>query len=342
MKKAIVTGLVIGLLIILQSCHQVEETEKIIVAEVNTELLTEINYAPPASCTGRLAGKEETKLSFKTGGIIGSILVDEGQYVTRGQVLAQLNTGEIQAQVDQAQSGVEKAKRDFGRARNLYNDSVATLEMYQDAQTGVDLAQARYEVAAFNLKYSTIAAPASGKILKRFAQPNELIAAGYPVFLFVSGEKSWVVRVDVTDKDIMRIRIGDSASVQLDAYPDTTFSARVTETGTFADPYTGTYEIEIMFDNNELPLISGLIASTRIFPSKKEKYIRIPIDAVSEADGQYANIMVFKDGDWAKKKARIAWILDDAVLVRQGFTVGEQVIVSGGSFLRPGDKVKSE
>ena len=117
--------------------------------------------ARPVSATGVLGPKEEVPLSFKVGGVIGRILVDEGQSVRAGDTLAALDLSEIDAGVTRARSAAEKAERDLTRAQRLYNDSVATLEQVQNAQTGRDVAAAELETATFNRRYAVIVAPAA-------------------------------------------------------------------------------------------------------------------------------------------------------------------------------------
>ena len=114
----------------------------------------------------------------------------------------------------------KKANRDFIRAENLYKDSVATLELYQDAKTALDIAKSNLEVARFNLKYSKIEAPSNGRILKILLEENEMTSPGYPVVLFGSTRENWVVRTNVSDKDMISIQIGDSAKITLDPYPE--------------------------------------------------------------------------------------------------------------------------
>src|SRR5881409_512511 len=91
--------------------------------------------APPVTATGTLGPKEEVTLSFKVGGVVSRILVDEGRSVRAGDTLAVLDLSEIDAAVVRARSAAEKAERDLTRARRLYADSVATLEQAQNAQT---------------------------------------------------------------------------------------------------------------------------------------------------------------------------------------------------------------
>src|SRR3989454_8195410 len=123
--------------------------------------------APPVTATGTLGPKEEVTLSFKVGGVVSRIFVDEGRVVQAGDTLAELDLSEIDAAVVRARSAAEKAERDLTRARRLYADSVATLEQAQNAQTGRDVTHAELETTLFNRRYAVIVAPASGLILRR-------------------------------------------------------------------------------------------------------------------------------------------------------------------------------
>ncbi len=246
MKNTIKTfSAIIIITLFFSACKEQVAEEKITEkVKVRTTKVIEKEMSIPVHCSGKLSSKEESKLSFKTGGIISNIFVDEGQKVKKGQVLAKLNLSEIQAQVNQARLGLEKAKRDFRRANNLYQDSVVTLEQLQNVTTALNIAKSNVKIAEFNLQYSTIKAPSNGKILKRVAEENEIIGTGYPIFLFGSTENDWIIRVNITDKDIFSLKLNDKAEIKFDAYPDKTFTASVTEIGNSADPYTGTYEVE--------------------------------------------------------------------------------------------------
>jgi RND family efflux transporter MFP subunit len=172
MKNIIKTlSAIIIIALIFNACKEQVKEEKIAEkVKVRTTKVIEKEMSIPVHCSGKLASKEESKMSFKTGGIISGIFVDEGQRVKKGQVLAKLNLSEIQAQVNQARLGLDKAERDFRRTNNLYNDSVVTLEQLQNATTALDIAKSNVEIAEFNLQFSTIKANSNGTILKRIAE----------------------------------------------------------------------------------------------------------------------------------------------------------------------------
>ena len=136
--------------------EELKHEEKIF---VKTAQVTKEEISLPIHTSGKLYSKTELKLSFKIAGIIEKILVEEGQKINKGQLLAKLDQSEISAQVMRAKSGFQKASRDLERVKRLYADSVATLEQMQDATTGFDIAKSNLKVAEFNLKHSAIYAP---------------------------------------------------------------------------------------------------------------------------------------------------------------------------------------
>jgi len=289
----------------------------------------------PIHTSGKLASKTESKLSFKTSGIIQKILVDEGQSVEKGQLLAALNLSEIKSKDRQAELALQKAQRDYNRAKNLYHDSVATLEQFQDARTALEVAKANANIAKFNLEYSEIRAPSQGKILKRVAEANEIVGAGYLVFLFASTESAWVVRVNLTDKDIISVRLGDSASVSFDAYPERTFTCHVSETGNAADPYTGTYEVELYMDEQPESLVSGFITRVDIYPAKNVKnLIILPVEALIDAKGMTGSCYVIRNEKPVRQTIEIYALMDTGVVVSSGLEDGDEVIVEGGEYIR--------
>ncbi|MBD3289882.1 efflux RND transporter periplasmic adaptor subunit [candidate division KSB1 bacterium] len=342
MKRIIELLLLITALVLVIGCGagdnegQREEAIYVKTAPVKKEMIS-----IPVVTSGRLSTQAEMKLSFKTGGILETLNADEGQMARQGQTLAALNLAEIEAKVKQAESAYQKAVRDLERVQRLFADSVATLEQRQDAETGVDIAEANLKVAKFNLRHSKIIAPSTGRILKRFVEKNELVSAGMPVFLFGSTENDWVIRVGVTDRDIMRVHIGDSATVKMDAYPARQFGAIVSEIAEFADPRSGTFEIELRLDPGELELKSGFNAQVTIFPSARQAMTIVPIEALVEGDRNTGFVFTLNESkDTAEKiKVRIDRIFDGTIGVSKGLESVSEVVTEGASYLTDGSKV---
>ncbi len=297
--------------------------------------------ARPVSATGVLGPKEEVPLSFKVGGVIGRILVDEGQSVRAGDTLAALDLSEIDAGVTRARSAAEKAERDLTRAQRLYNDSVATLEQVQNAQTGRDVAAAELETATFNRRYAVIVAPAAGVILRRNAEPGQLVQSGTAILVFGSRSRGVVLRAALADRDVVRLQRGDRAAVHFDALPDEVLQGTVTEIAAAADPLTGTYRVEVTLPR-AARLTSGLVGQVDIDPRADRPFSLVPIDAVLEADGSRATVFTLSaDGTHAERRAvRIAFLAGDRVAVVSGLEGARSVVTDGAAYLDDGSAVK--
>ncbi len=339
--KKIVLLIFFSLLLFAGCRHRVEISPKEEVTRVKVVEITPDSAAVSIHSNGILASAEELKLSFKTGGIVARVNVKEGDKAGKGDVLAELNLSEIKANVDLVRSGYEKAIRDWTRAKNLYNDTVATLEQYQNATTALNVAKSNLEIATFNLNHSTIKAPGEGVVLKQLVKENELVAAGYPVFLFGTKGKFWKVKSGISDRDVVKINPGDSAVIVFDAWPGIKFPAFISQVSEMADPMTGTYETELNLDGMGYRLASGFVAGVDIFPAHKQHLIIVPVSAVIEAEGKQGFIYYVTDSGIVKKtKVDIVTISGSDVALK-GIPEGiSEIIYEGAAYVNEGMKVE--
>jgi len=311
------------------------------ITRVKTVRIVTESISIPVHSSGFLATSEEMKLSFKAGGIVAKVNVREGDRVKKDVNLAELNLSEINANVNIAARVYEKALRDWTRVKNLYTDTVATLEQYQNAATALDVAKSNLEIARFNLRHSTIKAPGDGVILKQLVKENELISAGYPVFLFgVSGE-SWKVKSGLSDRDVVRINQGDSALITFSAYPRVRFHGEVEQISGISNPMTGTYEIEISLNRSGYRLAAGFIAGVDVFPSRKTSVLRIPVGAIVDADGETGYVYAVEGSEKVMKTKVSIVSLTGSYAAISGISADITEIVSeGAAYLRDGMKVE--
>jgi RND family efflux transporter MFP subunit len=295
----------------------------------------------PVRTSGFLSSEAQMKLSFKTGGIVDRIAVEEGELVRRGRLLASLKLDEIRAMAEQAKNGYEKAKRDFERAQNLYRDSVATLEQVQDAETGLNVAKSNLEIAEFNLAHSSISAPCDGRILKSLAEENELIGPGYPAFLFGTDGSGWIVKVGVVDRDAVRLAKNDSASVLFDAFPGERCAAAVRTVSGAPDPLSGVFEVELSVRSGAHRFVNGLMADAEIFPSRKRDMWVVPIEALAEADGNRGvAYTVGADSTARRLPVAIGFLSGRSAAVVSGLETVHAVVAEGASYLTDGAPVR--
>ena len=302
---------------------------------------------PPVIATGVVAAREEAKLSFKLGGVIRSIAVREGEAVKAGQRLATLEAAEIDAGVAQARAAHDKAQRDLERGQQLFKDDVLTQEQLDDLGTAAEVARAQLDAAQFNRRYADITAPADGRVLRRLAEPRELIAAGQPVLLVSRGAGGFTLKLGLPDRDFVQVRLGDPATLRFDAYPGREFQARVIERGEAADPRSGTFPVELEIDAadaTDAGLASGLIGRAEIAASGAgdAQLDYVPLAALVE--GNADSMLVFVH-DAATQKVRgqqvaVAFITERRAALRKPLPAGSRVVTEGAPYLHDGDVVR--
>ena len=345
MKKLPTIFILLLLILLLKGCakntHHDANTEEIIC--VKAEKLLETNFTKPIQCSGIVSSKRLIKLSFKTGGLISRIFVDEGSLVKKGQLIAELDMTEISSQVEQAKLSFEKAKRDLQRIKSLYNDTVATLEQYQNASSAYELAKENKNIAEFNQQYSAIKAPANGKIISKLAEEYELVGSGMPIIIFSEqGKDEWVIKAGVSDIDIVKIRKGDKAEVFIDAFPGQAFSATVSQISEAADPLSGTFEVEIAVHPENKEFKNGLVANVKIESKNSNTVTLVPPNVLIDLDGLKGYVFVFNKNDSTAKKTpvTIAYLQKNNVAVVEPINNSGLIITKGAAYLENGSKVK--
>jgi RND family efflux transporter MFP subunit len=297
--------------------------------------------APAIRTNGILANKDEFRLSFKVGGVIKRLAVREGERVRQGQRLAEIEQTEINAQVEQARQGYEKAQRDVERGERLYADNVISLEQLEDLRTQRAVAEATLNAAEFNWNYAAIVAPRDGTVLRKLAEERELVAAGNPVLVLGAQDQGFVVKTGLADREIVQVKLGDAAQIRLDALPDATLNGKVTEVASGSDPASGMFGIEVTLDSTSLPLKSGLVAKLSIVPASANSGSRVyvPIGSIVEGNGNRASVFVLENDVAKRREVDVAFIADETVALTSGVEAGASVVTDGALYLEDGERV---
>jgi RND family efflux transporter MFP subunit len=296
---------------------------------------------PVIKTSGLFTTDDETMLAFKTGGIIEKIYVKEGDAIRKGQLLATLNLTEIEAQVSQARLSYEKATRDFSRVERLYKDSVATLEQYQNARTGMEVASKQLESANFNRSYSEIRAMSNGFVLRKLVSEGQVISSGTSVFQTNgAGQGKWILKTGVSDGEWASISIGDKATITTDAMPDKVFEATVTRKSEGTD-INGAFTVELQLKSPGKGLASGLFGRATIQTNRNVSIWKIPYDALLDGDAQSGYVFATNDEKTAHKvPVRVASIEKDYVVIQSGLEDVKWLITSGSAYLKEGTIIK--
>lgn len=316
----------------------VPDTRTVTVAPVVTAPLGQTVHA-----VGTLAPKDEARLSFKVGGLIDTIPVEEGTRVSKGQLLAALKQTEVGAATEQARQTAAKAERDLARVRALFADGVATEEQVQDLTTASAVTQAALRSAEFNARYARIEAPADGVVLRKLADANELVQAGQPVLVVGGFGRGWIVKTSLADRDIVHVAPGDTVRVSFDAYPGRSYTGRISNVSSAAETATGTFPVEIQVEAGAERFVQGLVAKITLAPPGAQAAAAtvVPLQALLEANGDRAWVFVLDPTKSTVKRVviRTGRISAEQIEVVDGLRSGQQVVIDGAAFLTDGDTV---
>ena len=347
MKKTYLFSGVISILFLLASCKEGQKATNALgepdIIPVKVSAMSMLEIPDHISATGLVSTEDEARYAFKIGGVISRILVEEGQFFKKGQLLATLNSTEISAGLAQSGLGVKKAERDYARAVNLYKDSVFTLEQLQNTKTALDVARKGREATAFNERYSKIYAATDGFVSKKAANEGEVVGEGMPVLLVNSVQQhdSYILKVGVTDREWAIVRQGQSAKVTLDGYEGRKFDAVVFRKSQAADRELGSFQIELRLSLNGLRPAVGMFGKAEIATQQDESVMIIPYGSLVEADGDKGFVFTIAGTNRVKKvPVNILRFDNEKVYLKDKPEGIDQIVISNSAYLNEQSIIK--
>lgn len=309
---------------------------------MKTATVGSLALAGNISTSGLVTTENETTYSFKIGGVVNGVFVEEGQFFRKGQLLATLDETEIRAGLNQSDLNVQKNERDYKRATNLYKDSVYTLEQVQNTRTGLDIARKQKDAVAFNVKYSKIYATADGFVSQKVANKGEIVGPGSPVLLIneTSNNNNYLLKVGLTDTEWASTKIGQKAIVTLDGYPDKKFDAFVFRKSQSADRAIGSFQVELKLTMNDNKPAVGMFGKAEIKTDHSEDFIVIPYNSLLEADGNKAFVYVVENTKVKKRPVTIAKFENDKVFIQDGLQKSDKIVISNSAYLNEQSTIK--
>lgn len=329
--------------LMLAACKPPEAPAPTESTRVGTAVVGEGPAQPAIRTNGIIVTRDELSLSFKVAGIVRKISVAEGQSVKRGQRLATLELAEIDARLASARELSAQAERDLVRGTQLRTDNLVSAHDLEVLRTNAAVAAATLREVQFNRDYATIDAPDNGLILRKFAEERELVQAGQPVLLMGPQSGGYIVRTGLSDRDVVRLRLGDPATISLDAWPGQILTGKVVEIPGAADPANGLFAAEIALDATDLRLVSGLVVRLRLTPASSSagRLPYAPFAAIVEADADRAAVFVVEDGVAKRRAVQVAFIDTAGVAIASGLATGETVVTDGALYLADGERIRS-
>jgi len=340
-------------LTLLAACGVEEEAAAPEIRPVRVVSVQELSGGETVSLTGTIQAENEVNLAFRIGGRLIERLVNVGDQVDAGQVVARLDPEDdenalraARAELAAAQGQLVEAENNYERQRTLLQDGWTTRVRYDEArqnldtiQSRVDSAQAQLNIAKNRLSWAELHADSAGPITARGAEAGEIVQAGQMVYR-VAREDGRDAVFDVPAQVMDSAPPDPEIEVFLTLNRNVQAVGHVREVSPQADPVTGTFEVKVglVRPPAEMRLGSTVTGQMEI---GAEPGIEIPASALTRADGQPA-VWVVDDTSDTVNLRNIELVRHDParVLVAQGLEEGDIVVTAGVQALRPGQQVR--
>ncbi len=293
--------------------------------------------------SGKLSRKTTMRMAFNIDGLVESVLVNPGDRFVKNQVLARLNESEIKAQVIHAKSAYDSAFNDWQRAKNLFDKSLIPQSQLQHQKALLDGAGSTLETVQFNQDMATIKATVNGEVLEKYIEENELVTAKQTAFLVSVNAHGWVVSVEIPDHQVVRLNLGDKAEVRFSAYPDKSYSGKVSEISAKSNNHSGLFSVEVMLDSFEDNFRSGYLASVDILPESEEKLTFINLDSVITVKDNQAMFFAYDELTKKIKKyfTKIQFISENSIVSNENLSEVSYVVRNASIDLKDGELVQA-
>ena len=286
---------------------------------------------------GSVTAVESATIAAKVTGVISELPVTLGSSVRQGQVLARISAAEINAQLSQAETQLAQANRNMEREQRLLAQNAATREGLKNLEEAVRIAEAGYREAQTMLGYTTLTAPFSGLIAKKFVNAGDLATPGLPLLNLENTNRLQVV-VAVPEALLAQIKSGDLLKLTVPA-ADFSGRGRVAEIAPAADAVSRTATVKLAVDAAK-GLRPGQFARVTLPDSTTDKNtITVPAMAII-AFGQMEKIFVVENSTAHMRLVRTGEKHDGQVEILTGLSGGEQVVTNGGNQLIDGQPVQ--
>jgi RND family efflux transporter MFP subunit len=298
---------------------------------VKTQQVTCAKSANGQEYVGTIESDNAVDISFLVPGNIEEMHVSEGQKVTKGQLLASLNTASLKSANEVSKAMLKQAEDAYKRMSAMYESKSLPEIQYIDAKTKLEQARAGDAIAHKNFKDGKIYAPQSGVVGKRYLEPGTNVMPGMPVYNIMD-IGSVKVKIAIPEGEISGVTIGDKCEVMISALDNETFNGKVLEKGVFANPTSHTYDIKVKINNATGKIMPGMVCRTYLNTIKKEgsNSIVVPIKAVQvDFSGKRFVWVKDKQGKAVYKEVSLGNLSENGVHITKGLQEGEELIVEG-------------
>jgi membrane fusion protein (multidrug efflux system) len=297
-----------------------------------------------ASYTGTapLEPRAEAQVVAKTSGVALQVLVEEGDVVRAGQVLARLDPDRAALQAAQSAAQMRKLEANFRRSQQLAEQQLVSAADFDQLRYDLENARAANRLANLELSYANVKAPIAGVIAQRSIKPGNFVQINTPIFRIVDNSRLEAT-LNVPERELATLKAGQPVKLQVDALPGRTFEGTVDRIAPVVDAGSGTFRVIMAFDGGDPlqpgQLQPGMFGRIRIDYDQRADALVIPRAALLEGETDSA-VYTVREGKAVRVPVKLGYIDGAYAEVVDGLKVGERVVTAGKVALRDGSAVQ--
>lgn len=279
------------------------------------------------SGTAPIEAFAEADVIAKVGGEVREILVEEGDEVDKGQVMARLDGDRLRLELSESQAKLQKLRRDFERNVDLKDKGLISSGDFDKIRYEMEALEAAYNLAKLELDYTQIRAPIDGIVSNRFIRIGNTLEINDPAFRVTSFDPL-IAYLHVPEREYRNIREGQPVGIDIDALKGQRMVADVTRVSPVVDPDTGTFKITIEIRDDERRIKPGMFARISIVYDQHSNVLQIPRSAILEDDGEMS-VFVVEDDKAVRRQIRTGYSNSGMVEIVEGIDDADQVVTVG-------------
>ncbi len=287
--------------------------------------------------TSTIESDVDAPVLARVGGEVVELLVEEGDFVKAGQVLARLDGERLRLEMLSARADLDRVSGELERYDDLAARGLVSAAMYDGLKYDMDALKARYELARLNYEYSAIRATIGGVVSARDIKLGQHVTADSVAFR-ITNTSELVAYLQIPQAELAKFATGHSANLAVDSMPDVVFDATIARISPTIDTRNGTFKATAVIGNDSGELVPGMFARFTIAYEKHSDALLIPSVAVIEEDDE-ATVYVVIDGAVSRRIVETGIASEGRVEILGGLEDNEEIVVVGHTGLRDGSKV---
>ncbi len=298
------------------------------------------NLARTVAVTGPVEPIRTVTVNAQTAGTVLSVLVEEGDRVHGGQLMAELDSRETAAQLERARAVLANAQAAFERQQRLQKNDLSSDAEIESARSAFEIAQADVRLWSTRLAFCRVTAPISGVVTAKRVEKGAAVSSTSPMFS-IADDSLLVVRVRVSELDVAHLHPGQSASMQLDAYPGQKFSGSIRRIFPSADAASRLVPVETVLGKLPQGVIArpGYLARVEFALNTRSGVLAVPAPAIGVTDST-SYVYVVRADTLSRRTVHTGLTTSGWIEITSGLQSGDRVVSSGHVNLRPGVRVR--